>query len=78
MVEGVTVIELVVAPVDHDKFPVLQEALIVTDVPLQTVGLLPLADVIVGAEGVFTTVATTAERLAPAVSQPDALSLHPT
>lgn len=56
----------------------LHEALIVTDVPLQTVGLLPLVEVIVGAEGVLTTVAKTSERLVPTVSQLEVLFLHPT
>lgn len=46
--------------------------------PLQTVELLPEPNVIVGAEGVFTTVAVTKERFAPAVSQPEVLFLHPT
>lgn len=69
---------MVVAPVDHDKFPVLHEVFNVTDVPLQTVELLPVDKVIVGADGVFTTVATTAERLAPVLSQFVVVFLHPT
>ena len=68
----------VAAPVDHKRFPVPQEAFKVTEVPLQTVELLPVPNVIVGAEGVFTTVATTAERLVPTVSQPEVLFLQPT
>lgn len=68
--------EFVTAPVDHNIFPVLQEAFKVTGIPLQTVELLPVPSVIVGAEGV-TTVAVTNERPDATVSQPTAF-LQPT
>ena len=71
-----TIICAVVALFDHLRLPVEHTLSRVIGEPHEL--LLPPIIVIEGVEGVLTTVATTAERFAPAVSQPEVLSLHPT
>lgn len=56
VVVGFTVIELVVAPLDHNTLPAQPLATKVVELPLQIVALLPLPNEIVGVAGVAFTV----------------------
>ena len=72
----VNVIEGLVSPLDHFKSPVEHPLCKMADAP-QTLPFPPPLRIIVGAEGVFKTVAVTVERFTITVSQPAAL-LQPT
>jgi hypothetical protein len=66
---GITLIEVVVAPVDHLMVPDVQAPFKITDAPLQTL-LLPFPPIeTLGATGVSLIVATTGLRFAAGVSQ---------
>jgi hypothetical protein len=76
--DGVTVIEVVVAPVDQLIVPDVQAPFKITDAPLQIL-LLPFPPTeTLGAVGVSLIVAVAVTLFAPAVSQPVVIFLHPT